>query len=76
MRLGTAMELCERHVRHAQVDCALSYGEPGYNEVDAPSGILFADWKLSFGRGCGTVGCRDVSHLKRLVHNSDCGPHD
>lgn len=44
MNLATAMELCERHARHAQVDCALSYGEPGYSDSDAPSGILFADW--------------------------------
>lgn len=44
MRLATAMELCERHVRHKQVDCALAYGEPGYSDSDAPSGILFADW--------------------------------
>lgn len=46
LTLAKAMELCERHVRHKQVDCALSYGEPGYpsTPLDARSGILFADW--------------------------------
>lgn len=44
MNLQKAVELCKRHVRHKLVDCALSYGEPGYNDSDAPSGILFADW--------------------------------
>lgn len=36
------MELAQRFVRHHDVDCALSYGEPGYS--DPSNGILFADW--------------------------------
>ncbi len=42
MRANQIMELCERHVRHQQVDFAAQYGEPGYDEAKA--GILFADW--------------------------------
>lgn len=43
MNLSKAMELAQRFVRHHDVDCALSYGEPGYSDSDAPNGILFAD---------------------------------
>ncbi len=42
MKIGSILELCERHVRHGEVDYAPQYGEPGYNEAKA--GILFADW--------------------------------
>ena len=38
----TAIKLCERHVRHADVRFASEYGEPGYDNPRA--GILFADW--------------------------------
>lgn len=44
LNLAKAIELCERHVRHKDVQFACAYGEPGYNDADAPSGILFADW--------------------------------
>ena len=42
MRAGTALELCERHVRSHDVRFASEYGEPGYDQPKA--GILFADW--------------------------------